>query len=310
MQNIIGHEKVIFSFYNAIQNQTLSHAHLLIGEDGIGKSILAHNLALKILNKEEEKQYADIIHYKNTKKSMGVNEIRELIEEINKKPFEGNKKVIIIYEGQKMTTQAQNAFLKTIEEPPKGVYIIILCENSEAILDTIKSRCQIHKMNMLKEDEMRKYIDNTYPELGEDDIKVMLAFSNGIPGRIDKFLKDSNFNDMRNLILSILKDMNCKDMEYVVKYEEEMMKYKDNYEELLTTMLFLIRDIMIYKEVGEEYSIINKDKIKDISCISKEVSFSKLDKLVNIINDTKYSLDRNTNSAMTLDVMLLNILEV
>lgn len=310
MKNVIGHEKIISSFYNSIKNQTLSHAYLLIGEDGIGKSVLANNLAIKILGKEEEKEYADIIHYRNIKKGMGVNEIRELIEETNKKPFEGEKKVIIIYKSEKMTQQAQNAFLKTIEEPPKGVYIILLCENSEAILDTMKSRCQIHKLNMLREEEIRQYIDDNYKMLKEEEIKVILSFSGGIPGRVDKYLNDDSFNNMRDLGFNILKDMNCKDMEYVVKYEEEILKFKDKYEDLFTIMLSFIRDIMVYKETGNEDIVINKDKIKNVSYMSREVSFTKLNKLVNIINDTKYSLDRNANAAMTLDVMLLNILEV
>ena len=310
MKNVIGHEKIISSFYNSIKNQTLSHAYLLIGEDGIGKSVLANNLAIKILGKEEEKEYADIIHYRNIKKGMGVNEIKELIEETNKKPFEGEKKVIIIYKSEKMTQQAQNAFLKTIEEPPKGVYIILLCENSEAILDTMKSRCQIHKLNMLTEEEIRQYIDDNYKMLKEEEIKVIVSFSGGIPGRVDKYLNDDSFNNMRDLGFNILKDMNCKDMEYVVKYEEEILKFKDKYEDLFTIMLSFIRDIMVYKETGNEDIVINKDKIKSVSYMSREVSFTKLNKLVNIINDTKYSLDRNANAAMTLDVMLLNILEV
>ncbi len=310
MKNVIGHEKIISSFYNSIKNQTLSHAYLLIGEDGIGKSVLANNLAIKILGKEEEKEYADIIHYRNIKKGMGVNEIRELIEETNKKPFEGEKKVIIIYKSEKMTQQAQNAFLKTIEEPPKGVYIILLCENSEAILDTMKSRCQIHKLNMLTEEEIRQYIDDNYKMLKEEEIKVIVSFSGGIPGRVDKYLNDDSFNNMRDLGFNILKDMNCKDMEYVVKYEEEILKFKDKYEDLFTIMLSFIRDIMVYKETGNEDIVINKDKIKSVSYMSREVSFTKLNKLVNVINDTKYSLDRNANAAMTLDVMLLNILEV
>src|SRR3712207_8310639 len=88
-----------------------------------------------------------------------------LIEEINKKPYEGDNKVVIVYNADKMTMQAQNAFLKTIEEPPFGVYIFLLCENSESILDTIKSRCQIHKLNPLSFDEMKIFLQTNYKDL-------------------------------------------------------------------------------------------------------------------------------------------------
>ena len=79
-----------------------------------------------ILEKEQDKDYVDIVNYKPKKASFGVDEVRDVIDEVNKKPYEGNKKVVIIHEGSKLTVQAQNALLKTIEDPPEGVFIIIL----------------------------------------------------------------------------------------------------------------------------------------------------------------------------------------
>ena len=88
---------------------------------------MQRRLAIRLLGKDKEKQYVDIVEFKITKdkKSIGVDEIRSIIEETNKKPYEGDKKVIIIYKADKMTEAAQNAFLKTIEEPPKGYFYYI-----------------------------------------------------------------------------------------------------------------------------------------------------------------------------------------
>ncbi len=149
MRKFIGHSDLIRNFNQRCRNGTLSHAHLISGEDGIGKSVLASNLAKLILNGDLDREYVDIIHYKPVKASFGVDDVRDIIDEVNKKPFEGDKKVIIIHQGNKLTVQAQNALLKTIEEPPIGVYIIILCESLELILDTIKSRCEIYKLTPL-----------------------------------------------------------------------------------------------------------------------------------------------------------------
>ena len=91
---------------------TLSHAHLIAGEDGIGKSKLANILAKLILNGDLEREYVDIINYKSSKASFGVDDVRDIIEEVYKKPFEGDRKVIIIHEGNKLTIQAQNALIK------------------------------------------------------------------------------------------------------------------------------------------------------------------------------------------------------
>ena len=149
MGQFIGHKNVIESFKKRADSGEISHAHIIVGEDGIGKSNLANKLSRIILGKFEERDYIDIINYRCKKASFGVDDVREIVDEINKKPFEGDKKVIIIYDGNKLTVQAQNALLKTIEEPPKGVYIILLCESLELILDTIKSRCQIYKLTPL-----------------------------------------------------------------------------------------------------------------------------------------------------------------
>ena len=128
MRDFIGHEALINNFKQRCLKNTLSHAHLIAGEDGVGKGKLANILAKFILNGDLDREYVDIINYSSEKSSFGVDDVRDIIEEVYKKPFEKDKKVIIIYEGNKLTIQAQNALLKTIEEPPKGVYIIILCK--------------------------------------------------------------------------------------------------------------------------------------------------------------------------------------
>lgn len=310
MKDFIGHENIIRSFDMAIASEKLSHAHLIVGEDGLGKSVVAKDFALKILGKKDNKQYADILEFRNSKKSVGVDEIRKIIDETNKKPYEGDKKVVIIYDGDKLTTQAQNAFLKTIEEPPKGVYIIILSENIEAILNTIRSRCQIHKLKRLSVDEIRKFISKKYDDLDSKYIDIINTFSDGIPGRAEKFIEDNVFNELRALILDIIKKIGEKNINNIIKYEENLIKYKDFYEEILNIFLLYIRDIIMYKELGNDNYILNRDKIHEIKELSNMLSFKTLDLMINVINETRYNLDSNVSASMTFDVMLLNMLEV
>ncbi|WP_055668447.1 DNA polymerase III subunit delta' [Desnuesiella massiliensis] len=310
MKDFIGHENIIRSFDMAIASEKLSHAHLIVGEDGLGKSVVAKDFALKILGKKDNKQYADILEFRNSKKSIGVDEIRKIIDETNKKPYEGDKKVVIIYDGDKLTTQAQNAFLKTIEEPPKGVYIIILSENIEAILNTIRSRCQIHKLKRLSVDEIREFISKKYGDLDSKYIDIINTFSDGIPGRAEKFIEDNVFNELRALILDIIKKISEKNINNIIKYEENLIKYKDFYEEILNIFLLYIRDIIMYKELGNDNYILNRDKIHEIKELSNMLSFKTLDLMINVINETRYTLDSNVSASMTFDVMLLNMLEV
>ncbi len=307
---IIGHNEVRRYFLNAIERGALSHAHLILGENGIGKSLLAQEFAVKILGKEEIKPYVDIIEFKvpKGKKTIGVDDIRSVIEEVSKRPFEGDKKVIIVYNGDMITVQAQNAFLKTIEEPPRGVFIFILAENGEAILDTIKSRCQIHKLNRLKGDEIEKFIDQKYPSLGTIERESILAFANGIPGRCEYFMDSDEFKNLRNLAVNLLMDINTTRESEFLSYSGELLKHKDNCDEILDLILSFIRDILIYKDTGSTELIMNKDKIEYIIKCAGEFSYNKLEQMINAINSGKGNLRSNVNPGLTFDVMLITML--
>ena len=311
LDGIIGHDAMRKSLIDSIKSQNFSHAHLITGEDGIGKSFVASEVAINILGKDSYKEYADIIECSmaSNRKSISVEQIREIIEESNRKPYEENRKVIILHDADKMTIQAQNAFLKTIEEPPEGVFILLLCENQEKILDTIKSRCQIHKLKKLSENEIDEFIYNQYPNISEDERKAAKAFADGIPGRVIKFIDNASFKEIREKLIKIMMDVNNVDIEAFLKNEEFLAKYKDMWQEVLTCLLSYIRDIMIYKETGTEKLIINLDKVYYIKKLAEVFSYKKLNSIIDIVNSTKSNLESNVNASMVYHIMLLNMRE-
>lgn len=309
MRSFIGYRTLINNFKNRCINNTLSHAHLIAGEDGIGKSKLANILAKLILNKELDREYVDIINYKINKSSFGVDDVRNIIEEVSKKPFEGEKKVIIIHEGNRLTIQAQNALLKTIEEPPIGVYIIILCESLELILDTIKSRCEIYKLTPLTKDELYEYIRVKGFNFNDNEIESAIAFSEGIPGRIDRYFNDNDLKELRSKIIQLIKKLSKNDLQIVLEEEESLITLKDNKEEVLNILSGFIRDILIYKEVENNSFIINGDKIQEINELTKEMSFKKLNNMIKTIEEARKNIKSNVNWGMTLRVMLMGFME-
>ncbi|WP_392486839.1 DNA polymerase III subunit delta' [Haloimpatiens sp. FM7315] len=311
-ESIIGHEDVKKQLVMAIDSRGLSHAHLIAGEDGIGKSCIAKAMALRILGKTKEIDYVDIVEWKIQKgeKSLKVNAIRLLIEEINKKPYEMDKKVIIVYEADKMTEEAQNALLKTIEEPPKGVFLILLCENLEIILNTIRSRCQIHKLRPLRKEELYDFIKKRYGELEKEEVDAAMAFSEGIPGKAEIFIKDESFHDMRNNVLKMLIMITKSSENEVLEYEKFLNLYKDSWTLIVNCMLTFIRDAMVYKETSDRDLIINKDKIKQIQELANIFSYKKLNDIINIIEDAMRSLRKNVNTSLVFQMMLLKLQEV
>ena len=309
MRNFVGHSSLIENFKNRCSNGNLSHAQLISGEDGIGKSILAEILGKLILNGDLNREYVDIINYKPIKTSFGVDDVRDIIDEVNKKPFEGDKKVIIIHQGNKLTIQAQNALLKTIEEPPTEVYIIILCESLELILDTIKSRCEIYKLTPLTKDELYKYIAIKGYDYSEEEKSSAIAFSEGIPGRIDRYFSDTELQELRDKIVDLLLQLTNNEIEAILEKEEQLVSYKQNKEEVVNVLSSFIRDILVNKEVYNENLIINRDKIRSIERLTNEMSFKKLNKMLLGLQEARKNIKNNVSWAMTVRIMLMDFME-
>lgn len=309
MEEYIGHKKIIDGFKKRAESNTLSHAHLIVGANGIGKSKVADIFSSLILNKELFKANVDSIEYRPKKASIGVDDVREIIEEVNKKPYEGDKKVITIFSGEKLTIQAQNALLKTIEEPPKGVFIIILTTSIEIILETIKSRCQIYKLTPLSNEEIQSYILKKYGNIDTIDFSPALSYAGGIPGRLEKFIDDEELQEARKVVLELIREINDKNVESILKYEKKLLKYKDEKEELLGIIEGFIIDIIVYKEVSDKKFIINSDKRKEIEELVNLMSYKKLNSMIDAVKELRKNLESNSNFSINLNIMLMSFLE-
>ncbi|MBA5851400.1 DNA polymerase III subunit delta' [Clostridium sp. cel8] len=309
---IIGHDKIKSQILREIKLNRFSHAHIIVGEDGIGKSIIALETAKIIVNNKKTGFSTDIIEYKlrENRKSIGIDDIKNIIDETSKKPYEGNKKVIIVYNADLITETAQNAFLKTIEEPFEGVYIILLCEKMDNILDTIQSRCAVYKLSRLKDDEMIEFLNKRFPSLSHEEKKSIIAFSDGIPGRAEKFIQDTSFHEIRNTSLDLLKDLNNGDLDVISKYSSFLFKYRTEWKELFTCILSYIRDVFVYKETANQEMLINRDKFYDIKLIGEMFSFSKLSYIIDIIKRAEKKLEANVNPNLVFNSIILKMQEV
>jgi DNA polymerase-3 subunit delta' len=310
LRKIIGHRNIIDSINNRKSNNSFSHANLIVGNDGIGKSIVARYMSNKIIKRRDNSESVDIVKYHPSSASFGVDDVRNIINEVNKKPYEGEKKVLILYMCDKLTTQAQNALLKTIEEPPKGVYLILLSDSLEAILDTIKSRCQIYKLTPLNKEEILSYIEDNYIDLSIDDKKSALAYSAGVPGKADKFIGDEKLKYLRDVCIELFEDILKREKGLVLKYEELFKNSKEDKLELLDILLSYIRDIMIFKELNDGELIVNFDKVHKIKDISRGMSYKKLNNMLEYITEARINFNSNTNYSMTIGVLLMGFAEV
>ena len=310
MRQILGHESIINGIKKRKLNNSFSHANLIVGDDGIGKSVIAKYLSNNIIKLKDNVESVDIVRYYPSSSSFGVDDVRKIIDEVNKKPYEGDKKVLILYKCDKMTTQAQNALLKTIEDPPIGVYLILLSESLETILDTIQSRCQVYKLTPLSKEDILEYIQINFPDVKYNDRYAALAFSTGIPGKVDRFINDEKLKELRNTCVELFLDILKREHGLVLKYQERLSSFKDEKYDILDILILFIRDIMVFKELNNKELVINFDKISDIIDISMGITYKKLSSMLQYIEEARINFSSNTNYSMTVSVMLMGFAEV
>lgn len=186
--NIIGNEKIKSYLQEFINNKAISHSYLFSGQDGIGKKLFAREFAKMILCLSDNKpcnicsscikfdsnNNPDFLQIEPDGNSIKISQIREMQKNVYEKPILSNKKVFIIDESEKMTEEAQNSLLKTLEEPPEYMVIILISSNENKLLNTIKSRCL--KINFLNIDnvELKSYIKEKGLDyqLSEDTLNI------------------------------------------------------------------------------------------------------------------------------------------
>ena len=234
--DIIGQEQMKEHMQHALETGKISHAYIISGESGSGKEMVAKCFAkaLQCSNRQERNGFIEacnecascrkastdnhpdiitITHEKPT--SIGVDDIRlKLRDDVIIKPYESSHKIYIIPEGEKMTAAAQNALLKTLEEPPEYIVIIILTSNINQFLPTIISRCIVLPMKSVRDDSIKKFL---MEQCHVVDYKAMLcaSFARGNVGKALDLASNERFERLKNEtidIVSKVKNLELHDM--------------------------------------------------------------------------------------------------
>jgi DNA polymerase-3 subunit delta' len=178
------------------------------------------------------------------------------------------------------------------------------------MLDTIKSRCGIHKLKPLSNEEMILFLKNRYTGIDDKKLLVATSFAKGIPGKAERLIENEDFALIRSRIFELIYNIKDKDYETSLTYEKFFNDYDSMEEEILDIIITIIRDIIIYKEVGDEELLINIDRISDIKDLVNIFSLSKLNGIIKIVDETRKILKNNVNSSLAFITMVLRMQEV
>ena len=292
---------------NSIKSNMISHAYLFEGRDGVGKNTMARELAAILLEMENLFNSPDYIEIKPDGNSIKIAQIRKLQSDILVKPYKSYK-IYVIDEAQKMTVEAQNALLKTLEEPPKYAIIILITDNKESLLDTIKSRCEIIKFTPIPMREVANYL--TMSGVDEKRASLLANFSRGSMKKAIELSESEDFHLMREEVQKYVETFLGGNLIEIMDIQSSIEKYKDQITNVLDLMINYFRDIMMVKENVDNSMIINLDRLVFIKNMSNKTTYSQLSKIIDIIEETKNKLRSNCNFNISIQVMTLNIYEV
>ena len=292
---------------NSIKSNMISHAYMFEGPSGVGKNTMARELATTLLEMENLFNSPDYIEITPDGNSIKIAQIRKLQSDILVKPYKSYK-IYVIDEAQKMTVEAQNALLKTLEEPPKYAIIILITNNKESLLDTIKSRCEIIKFTPIPLVEVADYLTQT--GVDKNRASLLANFSRGSMQKAIELSESEDFHIMRDEVQKYVETFLTGSMLDIMDIQSSIEKYKDNITNVLDLLVNYFRDIMMVKENVDSSMIINLDRLVFIKNMSTKITYSQLSKIIDIIEETKNKLRSNCNFNISIQVITLNIYEV
>ena len=306
-ENIKGQEFAKKYMINSINKGKINHAYMFEGIEGIGKETFAYDLAKILLETPHLENAPDCIRVKPEGNSIKIAQIRNLQSDIVIKPHK-KYKIYIIDKAEKMTLEAQNALLKTLEEPPEYAIIILVTNNKEGLLPTIRSRCEIVKFTPIPFIEIKNYLINQGIE--PNRANLLSSFSRGSMKKALELASSNEFYEMKENVQKYIETILSKNMVEILDIPTQIEQYKGEIINVLDIMINYFRDIMICKEHVNKSMIINADKLVFIQTMSSKITYSQVSKIIDIIEDTKIKIKGNCNFNVSIQVMSLNIYEV
>ena len=322
-QEILGNEMIKEHFLKAIESHRISHAYILTGEEGTGRKSMANAFAMTLLCEKGGTEpcmvchsckqalsgnHPDLIYVTHEKPaSIGVDDIREQINDtIQIRPYSSYYKIYIVDEAEKMTVQAQNALLKTIEEPPSYAVIILITTNQEAFLPTILSRCVQLKLKPLKDFTVKSYLTE-HLKVPEKDAELCAAFARGNLGKAIHLASSEEFKELYRRVMSLLKNVGSMDIGMLLDCIREIKEQNFDIYEVLDLMQLWYRDVLMYKVTKDMNLLVFKDEYRMINETGQKIDYAGLEAILAAIDTARTRLEANVNLDLAMELLLLTM---
>ena len=292
---IVGHEQIKEHMQAAIRDKKPFHAYLFQGEEGVGKEALARTFAAGLqcqsesadkpckecvsCRQMESGNQPDVIWVTREKASLGVDEIREqLCNTMDIKPFSSPYKIYLVPEAEKMTEAAQNALLKTIEEPPEYGIVILMTSNISALLPTIQSRCLTMEFRPLSTAVVESYVKE-HCQVPDYQARASAAFAQGNLGKAMRYAKSEDFIERKDHIISLLRHVEQMDLSEMLAVIKDLGTRKDEVRDYIDLMVLWYRDVLLFKATKDINQLLFQDEASYISREASHRSYEKIEEI-------------------------------
>lgn len=325
--SIIGQEHIREHLKMTLTSGKVSQAYLITGENMSGKEFIARIFANALVCEDPEGGYdpcgkcrsciqanagshPDIITVTHEKPaSISVEEVRrQIVSDVQIRPYQSKWKIYIMNEAEKMTLQAQNALLKTLEEPPSYAVIMLLSTSAQAMLPTILSRCVQLDLRPAQDSLVRQYLmkEVKIPDYRAD---LCTAFARGNIGRAGSLAASEDFDNIRNEAVRVMKYIRKMDTADVIGTLKKLEEYKLSVSDFLDMIMIWYRDVLMYKATMDAGSLIFSDEEDSIRTQALESSYDGIENVLETIEKTKQRLKTNVNYELAMELLLLAIKE-
>ena len=323
--DICGQQDIKEHLQNAIAMGKVSHAYIISGEKDSGKKMLAEAFAATLLcetngrdacgecrscKQAMDHNHPDIRYVTHEKPTtISVEDIRQQINnDIVIKPYASAHKIYIVDQAEKMNKMAQNALLKTIEEPPEYGVILLLTTNAAGFLPTILSRCVTLEMQPIPKDVIIRELMQRHG-IPDYQAQVCASFAQGNLGKAIKLASSQEFNEMKNGMVSMLRRMDSMDLFEISRIVKGLEEYKPEIQDYLDLLTIWFRDVLLYKSMGDQEAITFRDEALIIKRQADGAGFSGLEKILEALATTKRRIAANGNYNLAIELLLLTIKE-
>lgn len=319
--SIIGQAKAINLLTRALNGNRLAHGYLFVGPEGIGKATTARALAACLFCRRAQLASSPCGHCGGCLKftsgnhpdfqiirpqgaGIRIQQIRELKKSLSFPPFEAEMRVVIIEEAQTMGREAGNSLLKILEEPPPNNLLLLVAADSEPLLETIISRCQVIPFMPLPADQAAAIIQRNHPEFTPEETEAMVKLTGGCPGQAGILYNDEVLSLYKECTHALLNRNNnqAEALEQALYLAGRLAELKDGLDRIFDLLALFFKENMVTQLNGAQ-------PVDPAPALMAREGWNlqRLSAMVDAVDTARRQLARNCNRALVCEVLLLEL---